>query len=352
MNNKIYIGNRAIGENESAFIIAEMSGNHTHDFQKAKEIICAAKEAGADAIKMQTYLPDTITMNSNRQEFTIRKGSLWENRTLYDLYQEAYTPWEWQAALKEYAESKGLICFSTPFDFSSIDFLESINVLAYKISSYEINDIPLIRRTAEKKKPIIISTGVAYLEDIDLAIKTILETGNQDIILLKCSSIYPTPYEEVNLLNMCELQKKYNCIIGISDHSLGESIPVGAVALGAKVIEKHLTLDRKSGGVDDGFSMEPDEFKRMVQGIRNIEEALGSKEYLISDIQEQERKMSRSLFVIRDIKTGEIFTDENVKSIRPNLGLHTKYYDKVIGASAKYDISAGTPLALDMIEGI
>lgn len=343
------IGKKTVGQNEKTFIVAELSGNHNGDYNRAVEIIHAAAEAGADAVKLQTYTADTITIDCNKPCFMISDGSLWEGRKLYDLYKEAYTPWEWHEDLMKEAGKLGLECFSSPFDPTAVDYLENLNVPAYKIASFEINDIPLIRKVARLHKPIIFATGIAYEEDIKLALDTCLEEDNKDVILLKCVSAYPTPYDMVNLRMMQDLAEKYDCLVGLSDHTLGSVVATGSIALGGKMIEKHLTLDRKAGGVDDAFSMEPEEFAEMVRNVRIMEQALGSKEYALSDKQAAERRFSRSLFVVKDIKAGEKLTADNVRSIRPGNGMHTKHYDQVLGMTAVNDIEKGTPLSWDLI---
>ena len=349
-NKSIKIGKKSVGEGQKTFIVAELSGNHNGDYNRAVEIIHAAAEAGADAVKLQTYTADTITIDCNKPWFMTSEGSLWEGRTLHDLYKEAYTPWEWHKGLIEEAGKLGLECFSSPFDFTAVDYLEDLNVPAYKIASFEINDIPLIRKIAKLHKPIIFATGIAYEEDIQLALDTCREEGNQDIILLKCVSAYPTPYDMVNLRMMQCLSDKYGCLVGLSDHTLGSVVAEGSVVLGGKMIEKHLTLNRSAGGVDDAFSMEPAEFAEMVRNVRIMEQALGSYEYGISDKQASERRLSRSLFVVKDIKAGEKLTPENVRSIRPGNGMHTRHYEEVLGMTAINDIEKGTPLSWELIK--
>lgn len=346
----IKIGNKNVGEGQPAMIVAELSGNHNGDYNRAVEIIHAAAEAGADAVKLQTYTADTITIDCNKPWFMTSEGSLWEGRTLHDLYKEAYTPWEWHEGLMKEAHNLGLECFSSPFDPTAVDYLENLNVPAYKIASFEINDIPLIRKIAKLHKPMIFATGIAYEEDIKLALDTCKEEGNENVILLKCVSAYPTPYSMVNLRMMQYLQDEYNCLTGLSDHTLGSVVAIGSISLGGKMIEKHLTLDRSAGGVDDAFSMEPAEFAEMVKNVRIMEQALGSYKYEISDEQAAERRLSRSLFVVKDINAGDLITPENVRSIRPGNGLHTKYYEEVLGMTAIHDIEKGTPLSWDLIK--
>ena len=350
MNHEIKIGNRVLNKDSQTYIIAEMSGNHNMDYERAVKIVEAAKEAGADAIKLQTYTADTITLNSDAPCFQITQGTLWDGTTLHKLYEEAYTPWEWQPKLKELAESLGLDCFSSPFDFTSVDFLEKMDVPAYKIASFEITDIPLIKKVAETGKPVIISTGIATVEDIELAIKTCKDAGNENVILLKCSSAYPAPYESINLNTMVDMADKFGCIMGLSDHTMGSAVSIAAVAMGAKVIEKHLTLARADGGVDAAFSMEPQEFKEMVEGIRNVEKAKGIVSYDLTDKQKSQRTFSRSLFIAADIKAGEILTPENLRSVRPANGLHTKYYEELLGRKVVRDCKYGEPMSWDMVE--
>ena len=280
MNKSFQIGTRRVGEDAPVFIVAELSANHNQDYNRALEIVHAAKEAGADAVKLQTYTADTITLDCDDDCFQIKEGTIWDGTTLYKLYQQAYTPWEWQPKLMEEANRLGMECFSSPFDLTSVDFLEEMHVPAYKIASYEINDIPMIRKIARLKKPIIFATGIAYPEDIERALSVCREEGNEDVILLKCVSSYPTPYEAVNLRVIPTLQKTYDCLTGISDHTMGTIVSAGAVPLGAKMVEKHLTLKRSDGGPDSAFSMEPAEFKQMVDEIRILEKALGSSEYV------------------------------------------------------------------------
>ena len=348
MNKTITIGKRTLSADSPVFIVAELSANHNQDYNRAVEIIHAAAQAGADAVKLQTYTPDTLTIDCHEDCF-VNKGGLWDGLTEYELYQKAYTPWEWQPKLMEEAAKLGLECFSSPFDFTSIDFLESLHVPAYKIASYEINDIPLIRKAARLHKPMIFATGIAYPEDIERALSVCAEEGNQDVILLKCVSAYPTPYEDVNLNVIPTLAKTYDCLTGISDHTLGTIVSAGAVPLGIRMVEKHLTLRRSDGGPDSAFSMEPEEFAQMVQEIRILEKALGSPEYHLTDKQIEQRQGSRSLFVVKDIAEGEVLTSGNIRSIRPGIGLHTMYYEEVLGKHAKHYLKKGTPLAWDLI---
>lgn len=344
------IGNFKINDKSPCFIIAELSANHGHDINIAKETIKAAKECGADAIKLQTYTADTITIDCDNEYFQINQGTLWDGTTLYKLYQEAYTPWEWQKELKEYAESLGLVCFSSPFDKSAVDFLEDLDVPAYKVASFEINDIPLIEYIASKGKPIIISTGIATLEDIELAVETCKKAGNDNIILLKCTSQYPAKLEDANLNTMVDLRERFGFTVGLSDHTMDIEVPITAVALGAKVIEKHFILDRSIGGPDADFSLDKKEFKAMVDSVRKAEKAKGIVSYDLDEKKIKSREFSRSLFIVKDVKKGDIITKENIRSIRPGYGLHTKYYDEVLGKKFNDDLKKGTPLSFDVIE--
>lgn len=349
MNKEIVIDNKIISSESPVYIIAEMSANHLMSFDRAKDIIYHLKDAGADAVKLQTYTADTITIDCDRPEFMIH-GGLWDGETRYSLYQKAYTPWEWQEDLLKYANSLGLTCFSSPFDLTAVDFMESINMPAYKIASYEIFDIPMIRKIAGIGKPIIISTGIAHLEDIERALDVCERENNTDVILLKCTSAYPSPYEDMNINNILSLQQTFDCLAGLSDHTLGCEVTLGAVALGARVIEKHVTIKRADGGPDSGFSMEMEEFAVMVRQIRNLEKALGRKSFKLTEKQEAERDGGRSLYVVKDIRKGEVLTSDNVRSIRPGLGMHPMYYDDVLGKTARQDIDRGTPLSFDLID--
>lgn len=340
----IKIGNKLIGKDKPTFIIAELSANHNQQFDLAVKTIKAIKETGADAVKLQTFTPDTITLNCDNKYFQIKQGTIWDGRTLYQLYQQTYTPWEWQPKLKKYAESLGLIFFSTPFDKTAVDFLEKMNIPAYKIASFEINDLPLIEYVASKKKPILISTGTANLSDIKQAIKTCQQSGNNQIVLLKCTSAYPTLPEDINLITISDMKKRFKTLVGLSDHSIGITAPIAAVILGASIIEKHIILDRNLKGPDSTFSLTPIEFKQMVKAIRETEKILGKITYRPTNEAKRQREFMRSLFVIKDMKKGEIFTEQNIRSIRPAFGLHPKYLIKVIGKKAKKDIKKGTPL--------
>jgi pseudaminic acid synthase len=347
----IELSDRKIGDNHPVFIIAELSANHQQKFELAVETVKAIKKAGADAVKLQTYTPDTITIDSDNQYFQINQGTIWDGKTFYKLYREAYTPWEWQPELKNIAEDLGLICFSSPFDRTAVDFLEGMDVPAYKVASFEITDIPLIEYIASKGKPVIISTGIAKFDDISEAFSTCKKTGNEQIALLKCTSAYPAPLEDVNLLTIPDLAEKFSTVVGLSDHTPGISVPVAAVALGAKIIEKHFILDRKIGGPDAAFSLEPHEFSAMVQAVREAEKAMGKVSYELTEKMKKSREFARSLFVVQDIKAGEPFTEANVRSIRPGYGLHPRHLKDVLGRKAKCDLSRGTPLAWDMVKG-
>jgi pseudaminic acid synthase len=347
---KFKIDEKVIDSSSSAFIIAELSANHNQKFNLAVDTIKAMKRAGADAVKLQTYTPDTITINSNNEYFQIKQGTIWDGRTLYDLYKEAYTPWKWQPKLKKLAEDLGLICFSSPFDKSAVDFLQEMNVPAYKIASFEITDIPLIEYAASKMKPVIISTGIATYEDIDEAVKACRRMNNDQIALLQCTSAYPAPIEEANLKMIPHLAETFNVIPGLSDHTLGISVPVAAVSLGAKIIEKHFILDKKLGGPDASFSLEPNEFRRMVDAVRDAEKALGRIDFSLSEKIKRSREHARSIFVVKDIKESEIFTEENIRSIRPGFGLPPKFLYEIIGKKAKKNLAKGTPLSWDLVE--
>lgn len=347
---KLIIGDKKIGDDCPVFIIAELSANHLQNFDLAVNTIRAIKESGADAVKLQTYTADTITMDSDSQHFQITQGTLWDGKTLYKLYQEAYTPWEWQPKLKEIAEELGLILFSSPFDLTAVDFLEEMNVPAYKIASFEITDIPLIEYVASKQKPVIISTGIATLADIEEAVNACKRMGNDQIALLKCTSAYPAPLEEINLRTIPNMADTFKTVVGLSDHTLGISVAIASVALGAKIIEKHFILDRKLGGPDAAFSMEPGEFGLMVKSVREVEKALGSVNYNLTEKAKKNRFFSRSLFAVEDIKAGELLTEKNIRSIRPGIGLHPRFIKQVIHKKARIDIKKGTPLNLSLVE--
>jgi len=346
----IKIADRKIGGSNPAFIVAELSANHLKRYDLAVKTIEAAADAGADAIKLQTYTPDTMTINCDSEYFRIKQGTLWDGKTLYELYKEAYTPWEWQPKLKKIAEDLGLIFFSTPFDKTAVDFLEEMDVPAYKIASFEITDIPLIEYVASKGKPVIISTGIATLCDIEEAVIACKRAENEQIALLKCTSAYPAPLEEINLRTIPHMAETFKTVVGLSDHTIGISVSIAAVALGAKIIERHLILDRNLGGPDAAFSLEPEEFKSMVRAIRDVEKALGKVSYELTERIKRSREFSRSLFVVEDVKAGEIFTEKNVRSIRPGHGLHPKYLKEIIGRKSRKNIKKGTPMSWNLID--
>lgn len=330
------------------FIVAELSANHGHKLEVALESVRAAKEAGADAVKIQTYTADTITLNCDGDDFKV-KGTLWDGRTLYDLYKEAYTPWEWHQAIFDEAKKCGLICFSTPFDKTAVNFLENLGNPIMKIASFEITDIPLIEYAAKKGKPMVISTGIAMPEDIELAVKTCKDVGNDDITLLKCTSAYPAPIEDANLMTMVDMKQRYGVKVGLSDHTLGYDVAVAAVALGATLVEKHFILDRAIGGPDAAFSMEIGEFAAMAKSIRNVEKAIGEIVYPTDSSKIKGREFSRSLYVAEDMKAGDVITERNVRSVRPGLGLHPKWFSKIIGKCVKCDLNKGMRFSLDYI---
>ena len=344
------IGNFNTAAENKVFIVAELSANHNHNYDLAVQSIKAIKDCGADAVKVQTYTADTLTIDSDRDYFKIQQGTIWDGATLYQLYQTAYTPWEWQPKLKLLSEDMGLIFFSTPFDKSSVDFLENINVPAYKIASFEIVDIPLIEYTASKGKPIIISTGIATEEEIKDAVEACRRSGNDQIALLKCTSEYPAKIEDANLKMIPLLASKFNVTAGLSDHTLSTIVPIAAVAMGARIIEKHFILDKKIGGPDSSFSLEPSEFKKMVDEIRQVEKALGRVDFELSDKTKKNRTFARSLFAVMDIAAGELFTENNIRSIRPSNGLSPKYLKDILGKRALVNIEKGTPLNWSLIE--
>ncbi len=336
---------RKIGDGHPVFIVAEISGNHNQDISRAKAIIDAAHDAGADAVKLQTYTADTITMDSDRPEFVVKAGRDWKGKTLHQLYQEAYTPWEWHAELFEYAQKKGLICFSTPFDPTAVDFLEKIGNPLYKVASFEVVDIPLLEKIAATKKPVIMSRGLANVEEIALAVSTLKKYGTKDIIILQCVSAYPAEGKDMNLATIPDLRKRFKVSSGLSDHSMDNAPAIASVALGATVIEKHLTLKRADGGPDSSFSLEPAEFRELVRAVRRVEEAIGVPSYKLSNDEKGHADNRKSLYVAADIKKGEKFTPENVRSIRPGFGLAPKHYRAVLGKRASKDIARATPLS-------
>lgn len=339
-----------IGTTHPPFIIAEMSGNHNRSLERAMEIIDAAAIAGAHAIKLQTYTADTITLNSKGGLFDINdKSSLWNGKNLYQLYKEAYTPWEWHATLFAHARKKGLIIFSTPFDESAVDFLENLNVPAYKIASFENNHFPLLRKIAATGKPVIMSTGISTLAGIEASVRTLRECGCDNLVLLKCTSTYPASPENSNLNTIPHMSQLFNCHIGLSDHTLGIGAPIAAVALGARVIEKHFTLKRSDGGVDSAFSLEPEELKNLVVESQRAFQAMGSVTYGIMKDEKGSLRFKRSIYIVQDIGEGDLFTKENTKIIRPGDGLDTSFYDLIIGKKARSYLSKGTPLSIDLI---
>lgn len=338
------IGSIEINPNSPVFIIAELSANHNGSLENALETIKAAKRAGADCIKLQTYTADTITIDSNNPDFVLKQGTIWDGKNLHDLYQEAYTPWEWHKQLFDAAAEEGLVCFSSPFDPTAVQLLEDLNTPAYKIASFEITDIPLIELVASKGKPVIISTGIATTEDIELALEACRRVGNNDIALLKCTSSYPAPIEEANILMVKDLANKYGVISGLSDHTIGSTVPVVAVCFGARIIEKHFIIDRSIGGPDASFSMNEEEFTQMVKAIREAEKAIGVVDYSLTEKQSKGKEFSRSLYVVKDIEKGSVITAENVRSIRPGFGMHPKHYKEVLGKVAAKELHKGDRL--------
>ncbi len=342
------IDNFEIGK--SIFIIAELSANHGGDIEIAKKTILAAKEAGADAIKLQTYTADTMTIDCDNEHFTLSSGTIWDGKTLYNLYEEAYTPWKWHSELFDYARGLGLIIFSTPFDKTAVDLLEQLDVPVYKVASFEIMDIDLVEYIASKGKPIIMSTGVASLTDINDAVNACKRMGNNQIILLKCTSAYPAQIEDANLKTIQNMKDTFGVEVGLSDHTLGITVPILSVAMGAKVIEKHFILDKSIETPDSSFSLDKVEFTQMVNAVRDAEKALGKVDYEMTDKKKKNRIFSRSLFVVKDIKKGEIFTSENIRTIRPGYGLAPKNINKILGKKSKFDIKRGTPLNWEMVD--
>jgi pseudaminic acid synthase len=331
------------------FIIAELSANHNGDLEIAIETVRAVKRAGADAIKLQTYTADTITLDCDNEDFIIKGGTLWDGKTLHSLYNEAFTPWEWHEELFRVAKEEGLVCFSSPFDFTAVDFLEQFDVPAYKIASFEITDIPLIEYTARKGKPMIMSTGIATYEDIQLAVDTCRAVHNNDITILKCTSAYPAPIEEANLIMMQQFAKDFDVKVGLSDHTLGITLPVAATMLGASVIEKHFILDKSIGGPDAAFSLDEAEFTQMVKAVRGAQKAIGKVSYELTEKQKSGKQFSRSLYVSKDVTKGDVITKENVRSVRPGYGLHPKHLEDILGKTFNSDIEKGTAFSLDMI---
>lgn len=348
MRSHIQIGKQRIGPGEPVYVVAELSANHGQNFEQAVRVIEAAKAAGADAVKLQTYTPDTITIACDREEFQISGGTPWDGRTLHELYGQAYTPWEWQPKLKKVAEGLGMDLFSSPFDTTAVEFLAGINVPAYKVASFELVDIPLIEKMAKTGKPLIMSTGMASLEEIQEAVDAAAGAGASEIALLKCTSAYPAKAEDMNLRTIPDLVARFGLPAGLSDHSMEVAVPAAAVALGACIVEKHITLSRSLKGPDSEFSLEPAEFAAMVKAVRTAERALGRVEFSVNG-QQSSRAFRRSLFVVRDIRAGDVFTADNIRSIRPGQGMHTRHLPAILGKRAAKDISRGTPLAQDMI---
>lgn len=349
MPHKIAIDKRPIGVGCPTYIVAELSANHNQNFDQAVRIVQAAKDAGADAVKIQTYTADTITFRSDKECFRIAGGTLWDGRILHDLYREAYTPWEWQPKLKQAAEDLGLQLFSSAFDETAVDFLERMNVPAHKVASFELVDIGLIQKMARTGKPLIMSTGMATEAEIDEAMQAARKAGASEIALLKCTSAYPAPPEEANLRTIPELARRFNCPAGLSDHTMGTAVSVAAVALGACIVEKHLCLNRADGGPDSGFSLEPREFKEMVNAVRIAEQALGSVQFGAGAREANGLRFRRSLFVVENVKRGDVFTKSNVRSIRPADGLHPRHLEEILGCRASCDIEGGTPLEWNLV---
>ena len=349
MSQHIRIARRTIGPGRPVYIVAEISANHRQKYEEAVRLVHAAKKAGADAVKLQTLTPDTITLRSDRPVFRVGGGTLWDGRTLYDLYEETYMPWEWQPRLKRVANGLGLDLFSSPFDPTAVSFLEKMGVPAFKVASFEIVDLPLIERMARTRKPLIISTGMATLAEIKDAVDTARSAGAKRVALLKCNSGYPAPPEEMNLRTISDMQRRFRVPVGLSDHTLGIAAPIAAVALGACIIEKHFTLSRGVPGPDSAFSLEPLEFKAMVDGVRTVERALGRRRYGPTPAEAKSLAFRRSLFVVRYTRKGEMFTKDNVRSIRPSNGLHPRHLPRILGRRARVDIAAGTPLRWNLV---
>ncbi|ABG60008.1 pseudaminic acid synthase [Cytophaga hutchinsonii] len=342
------IGSTIISENHKPFVIAEMSGNHNQSLDRALAIVDAAAAAGAHALKLQTYTADTITFNGTSDEFIIKdENSIWKNQNLHQLYQQAYTPWEWHAPIFERAKSHGMIAFSSPFDTTAVDFLESLDVPCYKIASFENTDHILLKKVAQTNKPVIMSTGVSTIADIQESVKVLRDNGCKELVLLKCTSTYPATPESTNIYTIPHMSTLFDVPVGLSDHTMGIGVAIASVALGARIIEKHFTLSRADGGVDSSFSLEPEELKNLVVETERAFLSLGKVNYILSEKEKKSLQFKRSLYVVKDIKKGEAFTALNVRSIRPCNGLHTRYYDSVLTKQANQDIKAGTPLSLD-----
>jgi pseudaminic acid synthase len=347
----IIIGNRKIGLEHEPFIIAEMSGNHNQDLNRALKLVEAAAKAGAHALKLQTYTADTMTLDCDNEEFLVKGSATWDGQKLYDLYEKAHTPWEWHPAIFEYAKKLGMLAFSSPFDDTAVDFLEALNVPCYKIASFENNDIPLLKKVAQTGKPVIMSCGMASENEINEALLVLKENGCKDIILLKCTSAYPSLPQNANLATIPYMKEIFAVQVGLSDHSMGNTMPIAAIALGATVIEKHFTLSRAEGGVDSHFSLEPSELKELVESTKCVWQALGEKRFGGCGSSEQASKIyRRSIYVAKNISAGEKFTKENIRCVRPSLGLSPKHYENILGEFAKVDLSFGTPLSFDHIK--
>jgi pseudaminic acid synthase len=343
------INNININSSSPVFIIAELSANHNGDLSTAIETIRAAKRAGADCIKLQTYSAETITIDCNKDDFLI-KGTIWDGKNLFELYKEAYTPWEWHKKLLEIAAEENIICFSSPFDKTAVDFLETLNIPAYKIASFEITDIPLIEYVASKAKPVILSTGIAELSDIELALDACRRMGNNDIVLLKCTSSYPAPIDEANMCMVKDLADRFGVISGLSDHTMGSTVPIVATCFGAKVIEKHFILDRSIGGPDASFSLNEPEFTAMVKAVREAESAIGKVDYTLTNKQIKGKDFARSLYIVEDVKEGDIVSKNNVKSIRPGFGMHPKFLTEIIGRKFNSNYEKGTRMDLNLLD--
>ena len=349
-SSQILVDNKKIGKGFEPFIIAEMSGNHNHSLENALEIVQSAADSGVDAIKLQTYTPDTITLDVDSDDFVINDPkSIWNGKRLYDLYKLAYTPWEWHKPIMQKAKELGLICFSSPFDETAVDFLETLDVPMYKIASFENNHLPLIRKVSETGKPVIISTGASTLFELDELVRTARDAGCKDLILLKCTSSYPASSLNSNILTIPHLRNLFNCEVGLSDHTLGIGASLAAVSLGATLIEKHFTLDRNNGGVDSTFSMEPNEMKSLVVESKNAWQSLGKVSYELSSSEEKSVNFKRSIYISKDMSLGDVFTEQNLRIVRPGNGLHPRYYDKILGKKVSKDVNEGTALDWDHI---
>ena len=343
------IGERKVGPGQPVFVIAELSGNHNQSFERAREMVKVACDCGVDAIKLQTYTADTLTIDSDKEWFQVKVNPAWRGENLYQLYQKAYTPWEWQPELKKIAQDRGVILFSTPYDETAVEFLEKMEVPAYKVSSFEVTDTGLLKKIASTKKPVIMSRGMASLEELELAISTLRESGTEEVAILHCISSYPARPEEMNLATIADIRKRFGTVVGLSDHSLGITASVASVALGASIIEKHFTLRRDDGGCDASFSLEPEEFKELIKSVREVEKAMGKVQYGAGKKESENIVFRRSLFVVKDMKEGEEFSSENVRYIRPGYGLALKFLPEILGKKARIDIERGTPLSHDLI---